>query len=272
MKVTKFPNKISKSKKTMILGSFSGFHNGHKKLLEIAKTYKNTVIMIIMESPSKLPNKNIKDFESLKTRLQQLSNINVDEVAIIHFNEEIRNTEGLDFVTRLKEEYNVERFIVGKDFAIGRNASFKAKDLQSKFKTTIVASEMIGNSKLSTTLLSEMVQLGDVDLIKKYTPFYFTLEARIKPNNLFEINNSIIPHSGLYSAWAVVNSVKYWSVVRISSTGNHELFIQDLLIKNSGYDVSIEFVKKIRMVIRKDFDNITEKDKKVAIEFLKNHL
>ncbi|NQZ66107.1 MAG: hypothetical protein HRT99_02695 [Mycoplasmatales bacterium] len=273
MKVAKFPKVISNKKKTMILGAFSTFHNGHKILLDIAKSFKKPIIMIIMKSPSSLPNKRNKNFSSLETRLQQFANVGIDEVIVIDFDKKIQNTDGFEFAKMLKEKYNVERFVVGKNFNMGKNASFTSKDLKEKFPSTIISKiHKINEISLSTSLLSEMIQLGDVDLIKKYTPFYFSLNVRVKPDKTFSILDTISPHSGIYAAWAIVNDVKYWAICRISSSGKHELYVEDLLVKNRGFDVSIEFVNKIRIVIREDFDKIIEKDKKDAINFLKNDL
>ena len=199
MKVTKFPNKISNDKKTMILGSFNSFHNGHKNLLNIAKTFKNRVIVMIIDDLSLLSKANKKEFQSLKIRLQQLSNIGVDEVIVVEFNNAIKNTSGSDFALRLKNIYNVQRFIVGKDFSMGKNSTYNSNDLKKDFETIISETITVNSSKLSTTLLSEFVEFGDVNLVKKNSPFYFTVDIEANSKNIFKIDG-LTPHTGIYAS------------------------------------------------------------------------
>ena len=271
MKVTKFPNKISNGKRTMILGSFNSFHNGHKVLLDISKSYKNKVILMLIDDLSLLKKTNKKQFHDLDIRLQHLSNIGLDEVVVLEFDEKIMSSSGRDFAKKLKDTYNVERFIVGKDFSMGKNAEYSAKDLQNDFATTIGKTQVINDKKLSTNLLREFVEFGDVDLVKKNSPFWFTINTRVNDDGSFKVRG-LTPHPGIYAAWTIVNDVKYWSVARISNSGNNELIVPELILKNTGFNAQIEFVKKVRTIIRKDFDLIKEDDKRKIVEYLKNHL
>lgn len=271
MKVTKFPNKISSGKRTMVLGSFNSFHDGHKILLDIAKSYKNKVIFMIIDDLSSLKKSSKKEYHTLDIRLQHMANIGVDEVVVVEFNPSIMAMNGKDFAAKLKEIYNVERFVVGKDFAMGKNAEYEAKDLQVDFPTTIVKTKMINDKKLSTSLLREFVEFGDVKLIKQNSPFWFTIDTRVSNDGFFEIKG-LTPHTGIYATWAIVNDVKYWSVVRISKTGKHEIKIPELLLKNTGFDVQIEFANKIRAIIRSDYDVLKEQDLEESVNYLKNTL
>lgn len=271
MNVAKFPNKISSGKRTMVLGSFNSFHDGHKALLDVAKSYKNKVIFMIIDDLSSLRKNSKKEYHSLDIRLQHMANIGVDEVVVVEFNSSIMSMNGREFASKLKETYNVERFVVGKDFAMGKNAEYKANDLQIDFPTTIVKTKIINDKKLSTSLLREFVEFGDVKLVKKNSPFWFTVDARVSDKGAFEIKG-LAPHPGIYAAWAIVNDVKYWSTVRISKTGKHEIRIPELLLKNTGFDVQIEFANKIRTVIRADYDILKENDLEESVNYLKNTL
>lgn len=274
MKVVNFPKDFKKHKKTMILGSFNSFHNGHKKLLDVAKTFNNKIAIILINDTKMLNREDKKDFHSFDIRLQQLSNIGIDFAVILNLDSKVKNMSGKDFAQKLIELYNVKKFVVGKDFAMGKMAKYKANDLQSDFDTTIVDYVEINGKKLSTSLLHEFVEFGDVDLVKKNSPFYYTISTRVKEDKTFNIKG-LSPHRGIYAAWAIVNNVKYWSIIRVSKirvSKNNEIHIPDLIIKNSGYDVQIEFVKQIRSIIRDDFDKINEEDIEKVLSYLKNHL
>lgn len=199
MKVTKFPNKISLGERTMILGSFYTFHNGHKILFDIAKSYKNKIIAMLINDLSILKKASKQQYESLEIRLQHMANIGIDEVVVVEFDSNIMGMSGKQFAQKLKEKYNVLRFVVGKDFAMGKNANYKAIDLQKDFNTIIVKLLKINEKKLSTSLLCEFVTFGNVEQVKKNSPFFFTLDARIKSDGIFEING-LTPHTGIYAA------------------------------------------------------------------------
>ena len=273
MKVSNYPNEISSGKRTLVLGTFASIHNGHLKLILKAQTFKNKVIVMIIANPGELPASHKTNFESLDIRLQQLSNLDVDECVAVNFDLKIRNTTGDEFVKSLVDLYDVKKIVVGDDFAMGKNASFKAKDIAKKYDTEIVEVLKIGESKLSTKLLVEMVELGDVDLVKRNSPYHYMINTRISNKNIFKISGGItIPHPGIYSTWAIVNSIQYSSLTRVSKTGENEILIKDLNLSNTGYDAEIHFVKQIRSVIRKDFDLFNENDWTQSVKYLKNHL
>ena len=273
MQVVNYPNKITSGKRTLVLGTFASIHNGHLKLIEKAQSFRNKVIVMIIANPNELPASHKTNFESLKIRLQQLSNLEVDECIVVNFDLKIRNTTGEDFVKSLVDLYNVKKIVVGDDFAMGKNASLKAKDIKEKYDTEIVEVLKIGDSKLSTKLLVEMVELGDVDLVRKNSPYHYTINSRISNKNLFKISDEItIPHPGIYSAWAIINSVRYSALIRVSKYGENEVMIKDLNLSNTGYDAELHFVKQIRSVIRKDYDLFKDSDWTESTKYLKNHL
>ena len=270
MKVIKYPKDYKKNKKTMILGSFNSFHNGHYKLLEEARKQKNKIAILLIENIKILKRNDKKDFHSLDVRLQHLSNIGIDYAIVLSLDSEVMSKQGKDFAAELVEKYNIESFVVGEDFAMGKMASYKAKDLQSDFPTTIVKDLEINNKKISTSLLNEFVEFGEVDLVKKCSPFYFTINTHVTPKNTFKIDG-LAPHSGVYAAWTIVNDVKYWSVVKIFKNDG-EIIVPDLVIKNSGFDAQIEFSKQVRSIIRSEFNIFEKEDEIKVLNYLKNHL
>lgn len=270
MKINTFPGKLTSGKKVMVLGSFNSFHFGHEKLLKTAKKHKKKVVFLLIDNLSILENTHKKPYHSLEIRLQHLANIGVDEVLLIKFNNEIKKMDGKSFAKTLFENYNVEKFIVGKDFSMGENSKYKSSDLAKDFDTEIVEEFKVNDKKISTSILREMVEFGDVHSIKKVSPFYFTKDFRIMADKTFK-TEGLMPHNGVYAAWTIVNDVKYWSAVLVSKNKNI-VHIPDLLVENAGFDSQIEFVKKVRAIIKNNDDVISEEDIKKTIEILKNDL
>ncbi len=263
MKVVRFPNKIDHKKRNLILGSFASFHNGHLTLLNEAKKLKYKIAILLFENPSSLPSIRKKEFETLDVRLQKLANIGFEEAIVINFNSKIQNISGKEFAKQLKEKYNVNKFIVGHDFKMGKNAKYNSKNLSQDFDTLIVKTKKIKKNKISTEILIEAIEFGDVELIKLLTPFYFTINVFLNARKEFKIKN-LKPHTGIYSAWFIVKEIKYWSVVLIGKEKN-KLIAPELLIKNKPFKAKIEFVKKIRIITQKKDEIIKEKDLKKAL-------
>lgn len=272
MKVTRYPNTISNTKKTMVIGAFAGIHNGHIALLEAAKTFKHKTVVMIIENPQDLPNADKREYVSLDIRLQQLSNLGVQETIVLKFDEEIKNTDGKVFVDKLIEKYNVSKIVVGSDFAFGRNRSMTANILQKDHDAAIVKIQQENNVKISTKLMVESVELGQVSFIKRISPFSFTLKERINPDKTFSKSKILNPHPGIYAAYTIVNTLRYWSVVRVSFTGDNEILVKQLQVTNTGFDATIEFRKSIRTIVKKEHDKITEKDIEDVAKYLKNTL
>ena len=272
MKVTRYPNVISKSKKTLVMGTFAGIHNGHKTLLDVAKSFKHKLLVMIIENPQDLPMSHKKEYVSLDIRLQQLSNLGIEEVVVLKFDDVIENTDGKTFIEKMIKDHNVVKIAIGSDFAFGKNRSMNAKMLEKDYDATVVKIQQSNNVKISTKLLIESVELGHVSFIKKISPFSFTLNERVDANNHFPKSKILNPHPGIYAVFSIVNTLRYWSVVRIGFDGDNEVIIKQLQVKNAGFDATFEFRKQIRSIIKKDQDKITEKDIEDCATYLKNAL
>ena len=266
MKVTKFPNQIDKKKRNLILGSFSFFHNGHLKLLKVAREKKEKFAILIFQNPSLIPSKDKKEIESLEIRLQKISNLNVNETIVLEFNSKIQFLSGKKFAKILKEKYFVNEFIVGQDFKMGKNRSYDAKDLKKDFKTTIVKNIHHKKNKISSELIRDFIEFGEVDLVKKMSPFYFSMDVNVDYKNEFKIN-VLKPKFGNYVGWIIVNKIKYWCVIYINKDKN-KLYAPELLTNNKSFNATLEFVKQIRFFNNNSEDKITEQDIKYSLNFL----
>lgn len=209
MKVARYPLKISNKKSILILGSFETIHLGHLALIDTAKDLKETITLLMIEQPSNIPGKKTSEYCNLETRLIQAANIGVDQVIVVDFTEEIKNKDGLKFFNELVELSNATHVVIGKDFAMGHNRTLTAEKIKEVFpKTTIVEPVKFNNTKLSTTTLKELVEVGQVDVVKKLSPFSYTISTRVSNEKTFEIKTTM-PHKGVYAAFTIVNDVKY---------------------------------------------------------------
>lgn len=209
MKVARYPKKISDKKTTLVLGAFESFHYGHISLIDTAKGLKRPVTLMMIENPNNLPNKKTSEYADFETRLVQAANLGIDQTLAITFTDEIKNKQGEVFLKELIEITNAHHIVVGKDFAMGFGRSMTAEKIKEIFpSTTIVEPVKFNSSKLSTSTLKELVETGDMDIIKKLSPFSYTISTRVSDDKKFSISTTI-PQRGIYAAFAVVDQIKY---------------------------------------------------------------
>ena len=272
MKVNKFPNKFDNSKKTLILGAFSSFHNGHKVLLDVAKSYKNKVMLLLFNDTKLVPGKDNSFYESLEIRLQKLANIGVDYVTVLDFDSKVKNLEGKDFLDKLIETHNVKNIVFGNDFAMGKNRSLKAIDIKNNYDGTMVKLQKVNNVKLSTSVLVDSVKVGDVSFIKKVSPFHFWAKIKVDRHKGFELIDSLKPQPGIYAGYMVQNSIKYWAIANIKMSDKHEIYVPDFQAEDVKFEAIFEFNKLVRATVKKEKEKLTKEDIEKAARFLKNNL
>lgn len=267
MKVARYPIQISNKKTTLVLGGFEAFHLGHIALIEEAKKLKLPITLMVIENPSGLPNKKTIEYCEFETRLIQAANLGIDQVVALTFTDEIRNKNGEEFLKELINIYNVQNIVAGKDFAMGHNRGLTAEKIKDIFENTIVVEPIkFNNIKLSTSTLKEMVEIGDVHIIKKLSPFSYTITTRVNNDRSFDFA-TVKPQRGVYAAFVVVDSIKFWAMVKIGFESN-TILIPDLHLVNSGFDARIEMRKLIRVIVRTDQDKVMDEDKEKTIDHL----
>lgn len=209
MKVARYPNKISDKKTTLVLGAFESFHYGHISLIDEAKRLRRPITLMMIENPNHLPNKKSSEYADFETRLIQAANLGIDQTLVIPFTAEIKNKQGEEFLKELIKITNAQHIVVGKDFAMGFNRSLTAEKIKELFPSTTIAEPVkFNSSKLSTSTLKELVETGDMDVIKKLSPFSYTISTRVGDDKTFKISTAM-PQRGIYAAFVVVNQIKF---------------------------------------------------------------
>ena len=266
MIVTRFPKKLTTKKTTVILGSFESFHNGHLSLLEKAKSFNKPVVVMVIENPEDLPGASNKVYQPLEIRLQNLSNLGVDFTMVVKMDSKTLSMSGEAFLKKIKSTTGATRFVSGNDFAMGKGRKLKAKDIENNNVVTI--SKAKSGKKISTTLLKELLPLGEVALIKRLTPFAYKNVFDVKANRTISFKNSIKLHSGLYATYAVINDIRYWSYVEIPMDGTPKIHVPQLNIKNKPFKCVIEFHNIVKVIIKASQNETTQADIDKVIKVL----
>ena len=200
----------------LTIGVFDGVHRGHEdifnKVKEYALTHPGTKTMIITFSQ----NPKIKGqmfVDTLRLIEEYISYFGINYFTLIDFCEEISKISGNEFIRLLCTMCRVKAVIVGEDFKCGTPTSqVTAKELDKEFASIghtvdvfIRANVMNDQVRISSTLIRELIQKGDFDLIKKLSGRFYTIDL----DNILEKGEKaiaaskitqLLPPIGVYKA------------------------------------------------------------------------
>jgi riboflavin kinase / FMN adenylyltransferase len=222
------------SQTSVTVGTFDGVHRGHKALLkrltEAAHATDTLSTLLTFDPHPQMILGGKGRTEVLNTKdekLELLSQLGLDSVVVLEFNQQLASLEAECFIERiLIEHLNMKHFVIGYDHSFGKNRQGNyelAKSLAPKYGYTVemvgpvyddgnpIKSSAIrrelknGNYELATTMLGYRYFLtGDIvkgqGIGKKLG--YPTLNLNIAPGKL-------LPNDGVYAAWVELDNVKY---------------------------------------------------------------
>ena len=159
----------------LVLGGFDGLHEGHKTLLEKAKTLALPVgVMTIVGG------KDETALFTLTERRQSFSSFGADFCFAMSF-EEIRSLSPVAFISLIQLEFTVSALVCGEDFRFGCGAKGKAEDLKTLVSVPVFIEpiKVMFGEKIGTTAIKKALACGDVSLAKTLLgePFFLTGEV-----------------------------------------------------------------------------------------------
>ncbi|MGM0444969.1 MAG: bifunctional riboflavin kinase/FAD synthetase [Bacillota bacterium] len=252
------------------IGSFDGIHKGHKKILnktlEVAKN-KGLKSGILTFEPH--PQEVIGDGNShyyLSTRSQKimtLNEMNFDYYFEMNFSEELALTPFDEFFKKIiVNNLNTKHIVVGTDFRLGHKGDgniSKLKRLGKEFgiEITAVTPLKIGDHKISSSIIRDLVKAGKLKEVKKHLDNNFILEgeviegfgrgkklgiptANIKPDIEY-----VLPPDGVYAVYIYIGNKKYKGVANFGHkpTFDDNNFTIEVHIPDFEGDIYGEFVR-----------------------------
>ncbi len=154
----------------LVLGCFDGVHIGHAELLKKAKLQAkiNGLDLGVMTFAE---GKGGKMLFTLDERMEFLEKFNVKFVLNIDYTEDFKKTAPLEFLRIVEEKINIKGYMSGKDFRFGAGAKGKpstlksyADDEENSVWYMSVKEVALGEEKISTTRIKELLEQGDVKL------------------------------------------------------------------------------------------------------------
>ena len=181
----KFGDNAPKIEKNIAIaiGNFDGIHQGHVKLLETAKSqaHENNLdfgVVTFDPHPRDFFNSGNSSFKLLDSWEKEnlLSQIGVNYLIIIEFNEELKNCSANDFLSKiLNDTFKVTKMFAGSNFRFGKNREGTIegnRSFASKLGLEIIAVDLkqthsIKGKELeiiSSQKIRKLIQDGQLDI------------------------------------------------------------------------------------------------------------
>lgn len=288
--IREISNYVAKDKPIFLaLGNFDGVHQGHKKLLkEVVSTARElnglATAFIFDPHPSKVinPDKSPKIICSIERQAELLEEIGLDLLIYNSFNKEISKWLPEEFVERIiVAKLNARHVFVGFNYSFGYRGQGDP-DLLVKlgeeygFKVSVISPVEVDGKVVSSTLIRELIENGDIKDAQKLLGYYPIIEGKVIvgeqrgskigfPTANLQIGaDMLIPGKGVYAAKAYYKDQSYNCVVNIGSKPTFheahpisvEVHIMDFANDIYGENLRIAFIDKIRD--EKKFNSVEE--------------
>lgn len=288
------------------LGSFDGVHIGHRKILDkvvedAKKLNVESVLITFEQHPRKILNKSRSSLSLLTTpqeRRQIFSEIGIDHLICLKFNNELASLKPEEFVEKVFVEFlNVTKVITGYGHRFGKDGRGDYTLLANEankhgFQTEMIPMQDVKNNMVSSTIIRELLHKGDVADANTFLGYNYMLNGVvIKGMDLgkrigFPTANltpdhpeKLIPGNGVYAVKAIVKGSEFNGMMNIGvrptfkrRSRSIEVHIFDFNENIYGEKITISFMQRVRDEIK--FDSIDElkqqlsKDKIIVIDIL----
>jgi riboflavin kinase/FMN adenylyltransferase len=282
MKVRLIHETISIIQPVATIGIFDGVHAGHRFILDelVQKAKKHggeSVVVTLWPHPRLILDIDIQNFKLLHTReekIRELERSGIDQLVFVPFDKEIASFTACEFVQNyLVDRLGVELLLVGYDNRFGRDRKGDPDGLalcasQNKFRIEKLPEFNPEFGKVSSTLIREAIQQGELEQAERMLGYHYYLSgsivegnhlgrqmgfptANIHPNNPYKL----IPMNGVYAIRMELKGKLYNGMLNIGfrptiDSSSAVKTIEAHLFDVSGdfYDepVVIHFVKRVR--------------------------
>ncbi len=292
MKVIQEKDLPLKEETVCTIGSFDGFHIGHKKILEkikekAKKLSKKSLVITFEPHPKRVLNPErapcvITDTETKKELLKKEG---IDYLYIISFNEEFRKKTAKEFLKFLVNTLGCKNIVVGYDWEFGYkkegNVFFAERyEKELGFELEIVEPILQDDIRISSTLIRELLKKGDVEKASYFLGRNYCIKGKIIEGSKigrkigFPTINIRPPENlclkkGVYAGYIQLNGKIYPAVInygyRPTVDGKHLLLEAHVIgqkVNPTKEYVKIFFISFLREEMK--FENINQLKKQIS--------
>jgi len=224
------------------LGTFDGVHRGHQRVIrttkDIARRNGKRTLAVTFEPPPRAVIRRKRQKVGLITTLKQkeeiIRNLGIDAMLVIHFNRKLAQLEPEEFVRKvIYKSIGAGRVVVGPDFRFGKNrlgnvALLKRLGRKYGFGVTTVGEVKIGNVKVSSSRIRQLLWRGKIEKANRLLGRYYTISGIVKkgsgrgkeltfPTANLDVSGNLILPQGVYAVAVNVRGKKHIGVANIGT-------------------------------------------------------
>ena len=255
-------------KNAVVLGTFDGVHLGHKAVIEKAKGYCVTAVTF-KKAPRAYFDGKTKALMISEDRIRRLETLGVTNTVMLEFNS-VKDISPIDFLDRIREEYNPSLICCGYNYHFGKNAKGDTALLgeyckKHKIELSVLECVEIDKIPVSSTLIREKISLGKIGEANKMLGYNFGFKAEVvngdkrgRTLGFPTINQAFpdeltLPLFGVYETRVTINSKTYRAITNIGHRPTFltdkvfcETYIENFSGEIYGDTVDLRFIKFIR--------------------------
>ncbi|SRR6056297_48361 len=275
-------------KNIIAIGSFDGIHKGHKKILKktLALADQNDLksgVLTFEPHPQEVVTDEDSHYyiTSLAQKRKILREMGFDYNFEMNFTEDIAKTPFDDFVKKIiVNNLNTKHIVVGTDFTLGYKGDGNIEKLNKLgknygFKVTAVEPLKIGDHKISSSVIRNLIKSGRLKELKEHLDRNFVLEGEVVKGygrgkkigiptaNIKPATKYILPPDGVYAVYLYLNGDKYKGVANFGHKPTFddddftiEVHLPDFEGNIYGEFVYVELIEFLRG--EKEFTDIDE--------------
>jgi riboflavin kinase / FMN adenylyltransferase len=261
IKVTRLEDAAPRARNVAI-GTFDGVHLGHRAVIE-----GNDTVLTFEPHPLEVlhPDKAPKLINSLEVKRDVLDGLGVEELVVIHFDEEFSHRSAEDFISyALVEKLGARRVAVGENFHFGARARGTPAMLAAhpEFETRIQSLVEVDGETVSSSRIRAEIAAGQMQEARRCLGTPYMLEGEVVGGekrgrelgfptaNIVPDPRLVTPGHGVYAAFANGHPAAVNVGVRPTFDSKLGVLVETYLIDFSGdlygQTLRVAFVEKLR--------------------------
>ncbi len=171
-RVDNFPGKRVPNEYAVAIGSFDGFHLGHRKIIDTLKTVASakglaTSLVTFNPNPKQYFNKDLLLINTEEQKKHMLEYLDIDSAFFLNF-ADVLDMPGEDFVKKiLVDTFNMKYVVMGENFKFGKNRTGGIDALADMGRTydfgiQVVKPVVLDGDRISSSLIRQ--KLGDGEI------------------------------------------------------------------------------------------------------------
>ena len=266
------------------IGNFDGVHLSHQHICrklaaEAKKSGKRSLVITFDPHPKMILHPNIHPFYLLTTRSEKMALLDgcgVDATVIIAFDMNYSKITAEEFVRDfLWKKLAITKIIIGHDYVFGQarqgnDAFLKTQGRKLGFSVEVIKAFKIDNEIVSSTLIRNCILSGDIPAATRLLGRFYNVEGVVVsgagrgtglgyPTANIEPEKELLPPSGIYAAFVMVDGRRYMGALNIGAkptfedyTSTLEVFLLDYEGDLRGKKLNVLFVEKLRDIVKFD--------------------